>query len=341
MFNSGILDVAISLIFIYLLLSLVCTAINEAIEGYLKKRSATLEEGIRELLNDSDGTGLAKAVYNHPLIYSLFRGEYQPKVTKKNLPSYIPTKNFAAALTNIILTDCNAPDSSIASLKQAIANMPEGKAKGALAALVEDAGDNINKARKNIEDWYDSGMDRVSGWYKRHVQKITLAVAFLSAIIINVDTINIATRISYDATMRESLVAAATEYAKAGSTGQSASLQTVALAPGDCTTMDTPECRVQRNLDQIKKLGLPIGWQKDALPDPITFSYIISKILGLALTAFAVSLGAPFWFDMLNKVMVIRSTVKPHEKSPEEPAVDREKENRLVLSLDQGEKPSS
>jgi hypothetical protein len=36
------------------------------------------------------------------------------------------------------------------------------------------------------------------------------------------------------------------------------------------------------------------------------------------ITACAVSLGAPFWFDMLNKFVVIRSTVKPHEKSQEE-----------------------
>ena len=40
--------------------------------------------------------------------------------------------------------------------------------------------------------------------------------------------------------------------------------------------------------------------------------------LGWILTALAISLGAPFWFDLLNKFIVIRSAVKPHEKSPEE-----------------------
>jgi hypothetical protein len=310
-------------------LSLVCTAINEAIELRLKKRSATLEEGIRELLNDNDGSGLANAFYNHPLIYSLFRGEYQPAKTKKNLPSYIPAKNFASALTNIVLTNSNAPDSSIASMKQAIHSMPDSKLKGALGALVDEAGESMDKARKNIENWYDSGMDRVSGWYKRHVQRITLTVACLAAIALNVDSINIATRLSYDATMRQSLVAAATEYAKAGSAGQSASMQTLALTPEACKNIDTPECRVTRNLDQIQQLGLPLGWQREAFPRP-SFSlefllFGLSKIMGLAITVFAISLGAPFWFDMLNKIMVIRSTVKPKEKSPDEPAVDRAK----------------
>jgi len=47
-------------------------------------------------------------------------------------------------------------------------------------------------------------------------------------------------------------------------------------------------------------------------------------VCGWFVTAFAVMLGAPFWFDMLGKFMVIRSTVKPHEKSPEEGSVDRQ-----------------
>jgi len=38
----------------------------------------------------------------------------------------------------------------------------------------------------------------------------------------------------------------------------------------------------------------------------------------------AATLGAPFWFDVLNKITVIRSTVKPHEKSPEEASEDRQ-----------------
>src|SRR5262249_11224544 len=51
--------------------------------------------------------------------------------------------------------------------------------------------------------------------------------------------------------------------------------------------------------------------------------WIIPTILGWGITALAIMLGAPFWFDVLNKFMVVRSTIKPKEKSPDEPAVDR------------------
>lgn len=53
---------------------------------------------------------------------------------------------------------------------------------------------------------------------------------------------------------------------------------------------------------------------------PSSFWGWVLKIFGLALTATAASLGAPFWFDLLNKFIVVRSTVKPHEKSQEEPS---------------------
>jgi len=43
-------------------------------------------------------------------------------------------------------------------------------------------------------------------------------------------------------------------------------------------------------------------------------------VVGWFLTACAISLGAPLWFDLLNKISVVRSTVKPQEKSPEEPS---------------------
>ena len=67
MFNSGILDVAIGLIFIYLLLSLIASAANEMIERWLKNRATDLERGIRELLEDPEqASSIVTDVYNHP-----------------------------------------------------------------------------------------------------------------------------------------------------------------------------------------------------------------------------------------------------------------------------------
>ena len=88
--------------------------------------------------------------------------------------------------------------------------------------------------------------------------------------------------------------------------------------------------------DEIDAMHLPIGWSaflddhpSTAKSDRFTIKGLslgvwALKAFGWLLTAFAVTLGAPFWFDVLNRVMVIRSTVKPHEKSPEEASEDRQ-----------------
>src|SRR5437773_8509067 len=109
MFGSQVLEVAIGLVLLYLLLSLICSSIREGIEAWQKARAVDLERGIRELLHDRDGRGLTQALYNHPFIYSLFKGEYDPtKITKdrmpsgSNLPSYIPARNFVVALMDIV-----------------------------------------------------------------------------------------------------------------------------------------------------------------------------------------------------------------------------------------------
>ena len=69
MFGSQVIDVAIGMVFVYLLLSLVCSAANELIETVMKNRAAKLEEGIRSLLNDD---GLANQLYNHTLVSGLY-----------------------------------------------------------------------------------------------------------------------------------------------------------------------------------------------------------------------------------------------------------------------------
>jgi hypothetical protein len=322
MFNSGILDVAIGLVFIFLLLSLICSAMNEIIESWLKMRASDMEKGIREFLHDRDGTGLANKIYNHPLVFGLFKGDYNPQ-KKSNLPSYIPSRNFALALMDTVLPadqttvsgaagaaappsppGSGTPLSPLQPLRDAIGSIQNPEVEKALRTLVDAAGNDISKARENIEGWFDSAMERISGWYKRRTQWIILVLGLAVAISVNVDTITVARSLSYDTALRNSLVAAAQEYAK---------------APQDTGKLTIPpETRVKTNLNLIKKHGLPIGWDSgdERTAAKETGDWLL-KIFGWLLTAMAISLGAPFWFDLLNKFMTARSTLKPTK--PKEP----------------------
>lgn len=106
MIALDMLDVAIGTIFVFLLLSLICTAVNEIIESVLKRRASELERGIGEILAKQgavDYQNIVAAIYNHPLVSSLYKGaDYESAKANNDLPSYIPTRNFALALLEIV-----------------------------------------------------------------------------------------------------------------------------------------------------------------------------------------------------------------------------------------------
>src|SRR5262249_19666465 len=101
MFSSNILDVAVGLVFVFLLLSLICSAANELIETFWRQRAAFLEKGIKELVGGKDQVTLdfMQKIYDHGLINSLYIGTYRDP--KKVLPTYIPARNFAIAVLDL------------------------------------------------------------------------------------------------------------------------------------------------------------------------------------------------------------------------------------------------
>ena len=72
----------------------------------------------------------------------------------------------------------------------------------------------MTRVRLSIEAWFNSTMDRVSGWYKRRTQIILFAVGLAMAATLNIDTVDICNHLVSDPSLRSSLVATAQEYAK-------------------------------------------------------------------------------------------------------------------------------
>ena len=351
LFGSNLLEVAIGMIFVFLLLSLLCSALSELIESVIKYRARDLERGVGKLLNDPD---LTKSFFNHPLVKPL--GEK---------PSYIPARTFSLTLWNLATTEAAKGKQVAAGVTQDLKAIREliaamdgerfGSIKASMLTLIDEAGNDINRARANIEGWYNDAMDRVSGWYKRRVHWILIVIGLLAAVFLNIDTINVARALWYNDSLRNSVNAAAENYVK---TEPPAQTQPPPSTPGESPAPkkeEDPEQEARAALNKVKyvrgeinKLGLPIGWVRapdskdpkyiDNLPqydrdvaayalDPRRFpgdgySWFL-KVLGLIFTSLAVSQGAPFWFDLLNKFMVIRSTVKPREKSQEQPSKDK------------------
>ena len=347
MFGSDVLDVGIGMALLFLMMSLIATAVREAIESWMKSRSTDLEKGLREMLDDREEDnfkGLVGQIYNHPLISSLYKGTLA-EAKAKDLPSYIPSKTFVSAFLDIVLSSTPptapaapqanaAPDApktasesqgktalpqaardnlTIDALKSNANNLPP-RLRSIMLSAIDDAQNDIAAVRKNLEGWFDSTMDRVSGWYRRRTQFVLFGIGIVAAVALNVDSITIASRLTNDKALRAAIVETARPVAQAAN-------QPAATA---------------KSYDQVaaelSSIGYPIGW-RDGVPEPQmckpnkgpcdpTGIAWLRTIVGWFVTAFAIMLGAPFWFDVLNKFMVVRSTIKPSEKSPNEASKD-------------------
>ena len=173
------LDLAIGISFIYLLLALVCSTVNESIAGILNSRGKTLAQGISELLQEP---ALKDKIYAHPLIQGISPGK------NNRLPSYISSGKFALALMDV-LTGPNVPADNPEALRRGIANLDNSATKTALTAVLDNP--RLKGDQEKIEVWYEQAMDRVSGWYKRTVQIRVFVLAALVTVMMNADTLKI------------------------------------------------------------------------------------------------------------------------------------------------------
>lgn len=321
------LDVAIGLAFIFLLFSVLCAAAQEFIAGIFDMRAATLERGLRNLLDDpgAAGTGgapvavppapapnpgdgavalppaagaapLTDQVLGHGLIRTLYKDSRMLFKRGRRGPSYIPSQSFALALLNVVAPSTSAED-PMEKVRSDIAraSIPAGT-KSALLSLANGAATTRDELRVLIEEWFDGAMSRVSGWYKRKTQIIVCVLSLLVAVGMNVNTVSIADRLVHDDAVRAAVVQqAADTTARSGD-----SLEETAT-----------------KVSAVERLGLPLGWNKPAGDParPDLRDHFARTVGGWLLTFLALSLGAPFWFDALSKLAGLRSTGKRASKS--------------------------
>lgn len=290
MFGSVVLEVALGVILTFSFFSIIMTSVREGIEALLKTRAKLLEKTIKEMLGrDPDALS---AFYKNPAINALFPGDYVAK--GRNLPSYIPAANFAAALIDLV----KVPE----SLPQPV--------QSALAPFIAGANEEADAVRSKLEAWFNSAMDRVSGSYKRQSQLWFIVLGFLTAAVMNINPLLIGNRLARDQQLRADVVAFAPD------------MNQNIMVNSDAETAITA---------QLQATGLPIGWSSGCKLGDIVALYtpdkntpdqnscydkgdgLLKSLGGWLIAAFAAMLGAPFWFDLLNRIVNLRASLKPTE----------------------------
>jgi hypothetical protein len=313
MFNNVVLDVFIGLIFIYLLYSLLASILQEFIAGRMNLRARMLQKAIRRMLEDQVSTGgnafqrstfynyflelvenvrrffkpfrdnelLVRKFYNQPAIKRLGEDRAFSK------PSYLRPQNFSFTIIQLL----RGPDYDGSNQNETalIKNTLDKNTLNITAetlyqfrSLFADARQDVSEFRNRLDEWFDETMQRTNGWYKRQTQIILLFLGFFIAAIFNVDTVAITKILSKDKKVRD---------------------QIVQLAVNNKINPDS----VYNNLvaDAVATQHI------FGLEHSNSARYQASKplkVAGWIITAFAISLGASFWFDLLNKVTQVRNT---------------------------------
>ncbi len=312
MFGSQVLEVMVGLLLIYLALSVACSGIKEVIGSFFELRSKTLEAAIRNMLHDDSGE-LTQKLFANPVI----AGTAPPG----EKPSYISARNFAVALFEVVAVPDGGAGGQVAAgppaapsprtfqdFRASIANLPNAKLRKTLLGLVDSSQGNIEAAQKKVENWFDDTMQRVSGWYKRTAQKLIFCVGFVLCLALNADTFVITKELWADQALRSAVVAQASQRVE----------QPLAVNAAANPSPGEPAPNLQTVAAEIREAqSLPIGWGRDGQGFKATLAQWPGaplKLLGLLVTSFAILMGAPFWFDLLNNVMNLRLTGRPPDQ---------------------------
>jgi hypothetical protein len=377
MLDLTVLDIVISLVFIFLLYSLLGTVIQELIATTFKFRSKILERAIFRMLEDEskfkhryksilclfrknqNGGKLLPYFYKHPLI------KYLGEDSDSNRPSYIHKETFSKVIIDLLRGIFDKDDSAndLSTKKDDINSKIENTLKkGKLSAsekipisgetllylrsLWIDANGNVDKFKVLLEKWFDETMDRATGWYKKNTQIILLAIGFIIALLFNVDTVEIIGKLQKDPKLREQVILQADAFTKAHPNlddemkkEKQSNEQLLNESSANTIKLDSnlSKQKALANMDslsevkyaQLKKRQDELLNRADSLVkndigkvngimgvcpscNQATFSswhYYTKHFWGWIISALAISLGASFWFDMLNKLMKLRNSI--------------------------------
>jgi hypothetical protein len=205
-------------------------------------------------------------------------------------PSYVAPGVFALALLDVLRKrgewTGDRTQEVIAGI-QAVGG-PSGQA---LLGLVDQVGDDFERIQSKVEAWYDAAMQRVAGWYKRETQLTMLLVGTACAIVLNVDAIHLGQTLWVDANLRAKLVVSAEEIHQKNEDVDKLKEQTAG--------------EIYQRLQQTQ---LPIGWPPPQTQSDTWIFQVMLMPIGWLLTGIAAAVGAPFWFDLMGKLLQIRGT---------------------------------
>ncbi len=370
MLNSSVLEVVVGLFLVFFVFATICSGIAEWISRALRLRADYLLRGLRNMLDgagnqqrqvmantaasssgdsaqasagasptvtapnqpnlDSSGNdSVADRLLRSPLVATFGQQLDGDPLSKRVMPSYLPAETFATALVDLVVPD-DSGEMSMDTLVAGINGLPE-PARSTLLALAKSARGSTTAFRTSVARWYDDNMTRVSGWYKRHVTVFVVGLALVVTVACNLNSITLARTLYTNQDARQALV-------------------NQADALTSCPSGQAARCATQaRNaVTRLGQTSLPLFWQttNPACTTPRAQCSTLERvgldsasgwviaIIGWLIAIVALSMGAPFWFNLLSKIASLRATGDPPPKASAQPSVPEPSGLRPIAVLE-------
>jgi hypothetical protein len=319
---NNYLDTALSLILIFFIFSIIAYIVQEIVAINLNYRGNVLWNSLAQLLDKTKTTG--RDFGNKPVAKDLAKNTddffSKPEINslKKNLtklPSYIPAANFALAMMSMasskMKTDPVKKDNLFDNVKLGLEKYTA--TDGDIFEVMKDlaaSSTDIKELQKKIEDWYNDYMDRVTGWYKSHTTITIRLIAIGITLFFNVNVIKLTKEIFINSQLRGTLAGMASNI---GQNQQLLNKYENTTARIDSLNATGSKLSIDTLYNKLNITGLPLGWNgssmdqvfiKDDTGQSITNIFFL--LIGWGIAAGCISMGAPFWFDMLVKLVNVR-----------------------------------
>ena len=364
----GMVNALIGVVTVYFVLSLVVTAVVEWWQQFFGIRGRVLEESVKSLYDEQtvvpefwlrlarphEPSPRTNAFFKHARIWSL--AEHSGRK-----PSYIDERTMAEVFVEVGLRDGGnqgprlvdlmaAPASmraALVALKSAQAGKPKGKSYASVLLDLFDAANGDTEAfMRGVQAWIHQVGQRATGWLRRRIMPVTLLISIAVAVITNADTVRVFQILTRNPEVAEKVAARA-------ETIIASKAPCAKVVAGGATEAEKAECATLTYAkEQAIDVAPLLGWQGDRLAltlstttdtgawwDPVFATVEVvrrepgaafGKLVGLLLTTAALMLGAPFWFDVLQKLVKVRSSLRPDgngktdgdSSAPDAPAAD-------------------
>jgi len=308
-----IIEVAISMVGLYIIFSIANSAIVEGYAQLINKRGKHLKQSLDNFFQDPDNAAinLANDLYDHKLIRAFM---------EKNsiLPSYIDPKIFTQAFMELVFKDTHTQGAKFTGeTKEGAKDKLPGELEKTLQFIMnkarDESGINMGKVQSEIEGLYDSYMSRVGEWYKKKMKVVLIITGTIFAFSLNLDSINFFNALKNDGELRREQV----QIAKNLNTNRDAILAKASVLKDSLRLTNFDAKNVEQGLDDIvtqilseedaktfdnNLSELKIGIHQFAKGKKTVGDYLWG-IFGILLTGLALSFGSTFWFGLLKKLV--------------------------------------